>query len=63
MPQSGYPPSYNEAFVCSNPGGYQAGYPMPTGVYENPYHAQHLPHDEANAHSINMMQQTSLTKN
>ena len=53
MPQSGYLPSYNEAFVASGPGGYQAGYPMPAGVYQNPYYIQPaLPH-EAKAHSIN----------
>lgn len=57
MPQSGYPPHYNEAFGGSGPGGYQAGYPMPAGVYQNPYYAP-LPHYATNGHSMNMMQQT-----
>ena len=63
IPQSGYPQSYNEVFIGSGPGGYQAGYPKPAGVYQNPYYAQPLPHYEANAHSINMIQQSNLTKN
>ena len=54
MPQSGYLPSYNEAFVASGPGGYHAGYLMPAGVYQNLYYIQPAPPPhEAKAHSIN----------